>query len=64
VRFLDRVNTQEVHKTNAVTTIINSITAEGWELVQIYSLTEPRNSLVGWAISIGVYGLFRREKRK
>jgi len=36
---------------------------DGWELVQIYVVPEPKHAMMGTAVDYGVYGLFRREKK-
>jgi hypothetical protein len=36
---------------------------DGWELVQVYVVPEPKHAMMGTAVDYGVYGLFRREKK-
>jgi hypothetical protein len=36
---------------------------DGWELVQVYVVPEPRHAMMGTAVDYGVYGLFRRERK-
>ena len=40
------------------------MTGDGWELVQVYVVPEPKHAMMGTAVDYGVYGLFRREKVK
>ena len=41
---------------------IYEFAAEGWEFLQVYTVTEPCNDYMGKVMRSMVYALFRREK--
>ena len=57
----EKASVDHPHHPSVVALAVASEAANGWELVQIYSVIEPRNAMLGTTFLGGVYGLFRRE---
>jgi hypothetical protein len=64
-RLLEQKSSVEhQHHSEHLAEYVARLAQDGWELVQIYVVPEPKHALMGTAVDYGVYGLFRREKKE